>query len=313
MTVRDPDRVTTDEREPLELLRAVGHDPDDLAELTGGTWSRAFSFTSDGRRLVARFHRDGTDLRKDVLAQRWNAESMPVPRVLSADDVGGWTVVVTDFVEGVALERVDGTEWNRIVQRVADMLDALRTASPAGPGWGPWSAHGAAPASGWREWLLGVGSYAWVADHSDWRDAATPQLTALFDRGYGRLHQVADDDVPRSLVHADLIHGNVMVSDDRITGVFDWQCSVYGDHLYDLAWFEFFEPWHIGHDVSRLVSSLSDRWRRARSTPERWEQRREACLLHIGLDHVVYGLQHQSLSDAEATAERLRSLIPSLA
>ena len=31
----------------------------------------------------------------------------------------------------------------------------------------------------------------------------------------------------------------VLVDKERISGIFDWGCSLCGDHLYELAWFDF--------------------------------------------------------------------------
>ncbi|HYX51247.1 MAG TPA: phosphotransferase, partial [Ktedonobacteraceae bacterium] len=47
----------------------------------------------------------------------------------------------------------------------------------------------------------------------------------------------------RSLVHSDLLNRNVLTSAGTITAVLDWGSSFYGDALYDVAWFSFYEPW----------------------------------------------------------------------
>ena len=50
----------------------------------------------------------------------------------------------------------------------------------------------------------------------------------------------------RHLIHSDLLNYNVLVADGRISAVIDWGCAMYGDFLYDLAWFEFWAPWYAG-------------------------------------------------------------------
>ena len=57
-----------------------------------------------------------------------------------------------------------------------------------------------------------------------------------FEEAYEYLQALADC-VPkeRHLIHSDLLHYNVLVKADRITGVLDWGCGMYGDFLYDLA------------------------------------------------------------------------------
>jgi hygromycin-B 4-O-kinase len=123
------------------------------------------------------------------------------------------------------------------------------------------------------------------------------------------LKKVANDSVPRCLVHCDLINRNVLVNDDTIAGVFDWGCSLYGDHLYDLAWFEFWAPWYPRLNMQYLRSEIERRWREVGYTPEDKEVRLIACYLHIGLDHLAYNAHLGDWPAVSATAERMRTLV----
>ena len=123
---------------------------------------------------------------------------------------------------------------------------------------------------------------------------------------------MASDAVPRCLVHCDLINRNVLVSKDRISGVFDWGCSIYGDHLYDLAWFEFWAPWDPKLNIPYLRSELEQRWRDVGYAPEDKEARLMACYLHIGLDHLAYNAYLGDWTALVATAERMRTLVTSV-
>ena len=75
---------------------------------------------------------------------------------------------------------------------------------------------------------------------------------------------------------------NVLVQEERITAVFDWGCALYGDHLYDLAWFEFWAPWTPQLDIEHLKAQLLRRWQEVGYAPEDKEARLTACYLHIG-------------------------------
>lgn len=297
------------------LLARLGYDPTAIEPLVGGMWSKAWGFVHDGRRLVARINPDDADLRKDDYAQRWTTVAAPVPRFHRIERVDDRWVAITDRVRGRPLEQVTAAEWPATLPAVVDLLESLRRAPLDGTfGWGPWSADGRAPASTWWEWLLGVGSHRWVIDHSDWRDRAEPALERFFDDRHARLVDLTSSlgaiDLPRCLVHADLLHGNVLVDDHQISGVFDWQCSVFGDHLYDLAWFEFFAPWHPGHDILALDASMAQRWDDIGYRPAEAGARRDVALTHNALDHIVYCLQHGTTEDAVAMADRLAVLVP---
>ena len=73
----------------------------------------------------------------------------------------------------------------------------------------------------------------------------TPLAHRAFESGYARLQTLVDAcPEARHLVHSDLLNFNVLVTDDRISAVLDWGSSIYGDFLWDLAWFTFWQPWY---------------------------------------------------------------------
>jgi hygromycin-B 4-O-kinase len=207
---------------------------------------------------------------------------------------------------------VSAAQWLALVPAVVAALEAMRTADlSASAGFGGWGADGHAAHPDWRSHLLAV-----VEDRPDqrgygWRAAlaTSAEGQATFDWGLDLLQQAADDMASRSLLHCDLTNRNVFVKGERITGVFDWGCSLYGDHLYDLAWFEFWAPWHPELNVAYLRSELERRWREVGYAPADIEARLMARYLHIGLAHLAYNAYRGDWSTLAATADRLRMLM----
>ena len=115
--------------------------------------------------------------------------------------------------------------------------------------------------------------------------------------------------MPRSLIHSDLINRNVLVHEDKISGIFDWGCSIYGDHLYELAWFEFWAPWLPTLDIPYLRSALEQRWAEVGYAPVDQAARLMACYLHIGLDHLAYNAYKGDWPAVAATAARMHALV----
>jgi aminoglycoside phosphotransferase (APT) family kinase protein len=64
------------------------------------------------------------------------------------------------------------------------------------------------------------------------------------------------------LVHGDLLHANVLVTEDasRPNAVFSWKNSARGDFLYDTAWCTFCAFWYPGIEAIDL-------WARVRQEP----------------------------------------------
>lgn len=281
-----------------------------------GAWSRCFGFEHDDQSLVIKFSKYLDDIEKDRRAGTFSAPGLPIPQVLDVGQAFDGHYAIATRVLGVPLESVGSKQWARIVPSVVAALEAMRTADiTATTGFGGWDADGNAPHATWSDDLLGIIQNQTNEDAGDGRGmGAMAKLAAFapgkeaFDWGAARIRQVISDDISRSLTHGDLINRNVLVDDNGITGLFDWGCSRYGDHLYDLAWFEFWEPWHPNQDVPLLRSSLEAEWRSVGYTPHNKEARLLTCYLHIGLDHLIYNAYIDDFDVLMQTANRMKEL-----
>ncbi|MBX3013266.1 MAG: aminoglycoside phosphotransferase family protein [Caldilineaceae bacterium] len=278
-----------------------------------GAWSRCFSFHHRGRALVIRFGRHLDDFIKDQHAYGYSTPALPIPQVLAIGEALDGYYAISTRAYGVPLEQLDPVAWRAVVPTMVTTLEAMRTADLASPaGWGGWDGAGHATDTDWRSNLLRVGEEDPTSRTAGWRArlASVPMGEATFIWGLDLLRQVARDDVPRALLHCDLINRNVLVNGEHITGVFDWGCARYGDPLYDLAWFEFWAPWHPNLDIAYLRSALERAWRLAGYRPPNQAARLQACYLHIGLDHLAYNAYLGDWAALQATADRMRALVP---
>jgi len=283
-----------------------------IARIGAGAWSQCFGFRRDDQELVIRFGQHVGDFRKDQRASSYRSPDLPIPEVLTIGHAFDGFYAISTRVHGVPLESLNATQWQSMIPSLAAALEAMRLADvSATVGFGGWGDAGDAPYARWSGHLLSVGddspdrrTYGWRA-----RLAASPQADVVFTWGFDRLKQVANDSVPRGLIHGDLINRNVLVNESSITGVFDWGCACYGDHLYDLAWFEFWAPWFPSLSIDLLRSELERRWRAVGYVPHLKEERLLACYLHIGLDHLAYNAHLGDISALAATAERMQMLV----
>jgi len=288
--------------------------PDATATLIGeGTWSRCFSFRRENEALVIRFGHHLDDFQKDQLAYRYAAPTLPIPQGHEIGEAYGGYYAISTQVHGLPLEQVDAQTWRALVPEVSAALETMRTADlSATTGFGGWDATGNAADKRWSSRLLAVDIDLPTMRTHGWRArlASFPQGDAAFRWGYERLQAVVRDDIPRSLLHCDLVNRNVLVDAGKLAGIFDWGCSIYGDHLYELAWFEFWAPWYSQLDIGLLRSTLEQRWQQRGYTPSNKRDRLAACYLHIGLDHLAYNAYLGDWPTLVATAERMQALVP---
>jgi hygromycin-B 4-O-kinase len=170
-----------------------------------------------------------------------------------------------------------------------------------------WGADGTAPYPSWRAALLAVATDRPADRTHGWRArlAASSVGAGPFEEAYEHLQTLAEH-VPeeRHLIHSDLLHYNVLVEADRMTGVLDWGCGMYGDFLYDLAWFCFWQPWYpawqridFREEAARHYSTIG------LDVPD-FEARLRCCQIHIGLAGQAYQAYAGNWTDLQDTARR---------
>ena len=275
------------------FLRRRLHDAAiEVEPLPGGNWSDAFAFRHDGTDLVARFGRQPDDYGRDRRAASWAAPDLPVPTVVDVGpvDADGWWFAISTRAHGTPLETATPAEWAVLVPRVVDLI-ARCAALPYDPaqGVGRWAPDGLAPCASWRAFLLDVADDGPGHRIQGWRAAlaARPTASAAFDAGLAALDRLTEGLTPPiGVVHADLINANVLVHGGRITAVLDWGSAMYGDPLHDVAWVDFWAPWHPNLSGPALLeAALADDRLTAGGDVER---RLHACRLHIALGHLAY-------------------------
>ncbi len=253
-----------------------------VAQIGAGAWSTAFRFDLDGAPMVVRVGEHVDDFEIDAEMSAFGRPDLPVPKVTEVSRLepphDHLHICISTFAPGTPLEYAAREHWAELVPKVADLLNALRAVSPpAGLTVPSWTDVLCAENDNERGRMAG------------WRDrlAERPAQHDMYERARAQLRSLCAEDAISSIVptllHCDLINRNVHVEGGRITGVFDWGCRRWGDHLFDFAWFVFWDPWMETLDVGLLKAELVKRW-----GEEPHGDRLRACLLQIGADHLAY-------------------------
>lgn len=295
----------------------------DVAPVLAGAWSTPYFFTADidgaATGLVARFGPHVDDFVKDVLASGWSAPALPTPRAHALFAVEDGYGVVTERHSGTFLEALDPAGWSRALPQLFAAIDALRQVplqtrlpSDVAVGDGVDTRLDAAQIG------LGISWHDWLSDLSDEPDqrgggwsrplAESPTGDRSFHEGLELLATLSDGlEPPRSFVHCDLLNRNVTVADDggALRAVFDWGCLFSGDYVYDIAWLEFWAPWHAG--MARLDVREAARAHFEPTDPaiDAFDERMRVCAIHIGLCHLAYNAFVGNLDEIAACDRRL--------
>jgi hygromycin-B 4-O-kinase len=223
----------------------------ELETLGGGAWSSAYSFSHAGQALVVRFGPSKVWFEADRAAAAFSSPELPVPKVLEVGDAfdGAYAVSIRHY--GTCLEDVRPDQSEVAGPMLAALLGALFKV-PNHPDL-PVRWHGRPPRSGksWRAWLCDRLADDPAQPVHGWRAALSAHnyLDRIFRAGEARVRDLAGAcPERRDLVHGDLLHANVLVTEDasRPDAVFSWKNSVRGDFLYDTAWCTFCTIWYPG-------------------------------------------------------------------
>lgn len=220
---------------------------ENLTALTGGasrtTWAFDAVLTAHAR------SGDGTDRRALILRtgppddvhagmeleasvqQRAAAAGAPVPHILTADDSPaalGNPFLICNAIPGETIVRrihrsLDEAGRQRLLRQCAQALVAIHRADPDGIGLQP-----SEQLTEWRNRLDEIGD-----------------TTATFEWAFRWLAANRPPPTPLRLVHGDFRMGNLIVDDNGLAAVLDWELVHIGEVYEDLAWF-CIRAWRFG-------------------------------------------------------------------
>jgi aminoglycoside phosphotransferase (APT) family kinase protein len=197
----------------------------DLARLTGGASRQTWRATVDGRNVIAQRQQPESerDMRVEASVLRAaEAADVPAPRVLACvEALDGVVTLVTGFVEGETIARRllrddrYAVARERLAAQIGRAMARLHRVDPATvPG------------------LDRVDELALYRDQLDEHGEPHP----AFELALRWLEQHRPDDDRACVVHGDLRLGNVIVVDDGMAAVIDWELAHVGNPLQDLGW-----------------------------------------------------------------------------
>src|SRR5712691_7777632 len=279
-----------------------------VASVGHGEWSQAFTFRHGDAQRVVRFSALEEDFLKDQRAAAYASGDLPIPRIVDLGEAFSGYFAISERATGDYLDALDDSQLRRALPSLWKALDAARAVDlSASRGFGEWDANGNAPHATWRDAVLDASNDRPTRRTAGWRQrlASSPTGDGPFEQAYRHLTSlVTVCPEERHLVHADLLNYNVLIAGDRISAVLDWGSSLYGDFLFDIAWFLFWQPWYPAWRQIDFLEEAAQHYAAIGLDVPHFEVRLRCYEVVIGLDNQAYSAYKGRWEQLAAVAER---------
>lgn len=211
------------------LAARLGRDVEGLVRLTGGASRETWSFTAGGERLILRRDPPGTDRPAGMALEALSIAAaervgVPVPHLVdhgTDPDVVGAPFLITRHVDGETLARrlLRDEEYAAVRPRLAAELGRAVARVHRIP-------LAEVPGLQEREPLAHL--------RATYDELGEPLPSVEIALHWLARHRPAD--VPETVVHGDFRNGNMIITEDGLAAVLDWEAVHRGDPREDLGW-----------------------------------------------------------------------------
>jgi hygromycin-B 4-O-kinase len=210
-----------------------------LVSILGGEGSQAFSYEINGEKFILRVSRHSDQgFQKDQYAHaHFKSQEIPIPEIMEIGKMeDGQYFALSQRVEGDLIKNLSDKEFDETLPSLFKTLESIHSINISDKeGYGKWNSEGVADKQSWKEVLLNVDEFAVQMFGNSMLEKE------LWDKVYKRFVELTSFcPEEKYLVHADYNFDNTLAKEGKVTGVIDWENSMYGDFLYDVAWLQFF-------------------------------------------------------------------------
>lgn len=241
------------------ILECLGESPNEVKVVEPGMIAATFECVVGSDSYIVQFNEPnmaGGAQKERLLSKRLAESRVPIRDLVCIGEHGDLIYTVARRAVGTELTKLSAAEFEAALPSVFEVLVSLSQidlSDTDGFGWFDRNGHGHSET--WVEHLLHVWEEEPGLFYDRWH--VLFETTFLererFQRYIERMTGLlATFGAPRQLVHGGFGYDNILVQNNAVTAVLDWQDARFGDGLFDLAYMHF---WPSGFDLPALYES----------------------------------------------------------
>lgn len=271
------------------VRECTGETPANVTRLSSGQIAATFECVVVGRSRIVQFNKPhmAASLSKErFFGDRLRGAGVPLRRVITEGEFDGTRYTIAEKAPGRMLSALEPARFRAALPSVFRTLAGISSVDMRdtdGFGWFDAAGHG--PDAGWKAHLRRVAEEEPGMFFGNWHRLFETTFLERdrYDAYFARMTELLDAiSVPRLLVHGGFGYGNVLVEDDAVTVVLDWQDARFGDPLFDLAYMDF---WPSGHDLTELFRPYC---KASAIGLEDYDERLLACKYYVAMDSMRF-------------------------
>jgi hygromycin-B 4-O-kinase len=267
--------------------------PEGLTLLPGGEIASTFFFSFDGKEYFIQFNQPNMSFGSRIELEFHNQLkklNVPVRSIVTQDNYKDLHYSISEKVQGRQLQELDEYSIKEMLPQVYKTslaISQLDISANSGYGWldknnngmsASWTGHlNCVMAEEDNDLFYGKWHVLFEKTFLDRK---------IYEKYFGKMTDLYNH-LPktRCFQHGNFSLANILIDNDKISAVLDWQDSRYGDFIYDLNYFAFWLPFEFRQYI---LQDFKDYYEAAFEKLEHYQERIRCYSYFIGLDSLRF-------------------------
>lgn len=304
-------KVDINTNQAEEILRDLFNEPvTQLSPIEMGELSKVFSFMVKNKPYVVHFRKSKESLDKAEYMYKAYGDKLPIPAVVMSGKIDEIYFNISNKAEGRPVSSYSVPEQKIILDDLAKHYTNMsQVVLASSKGFGLISPEGTAGSESWGEVIAGFFKENQEGFYKNWTNLYKESFLekSLFEEGYLAMMELIkySPNIPH-LVHGDFHLGNMLSDGKQITGIVDWELSMHGDFMFDLAILHLWSP-HL--DFPQRIRKL---WLENGSDIVNFEERLRSHMLFKAIDGLRFYAKQGARPSYDFIRERVVNLLKGL-